>query len=246
MDDKWLKRGVYLGVAGTIVAFVVLYAYQAHYRKEALLQYNRGEAFFAESNYDEAIRAYRKAIDFEPKFPGGLTSSQFCAVTYNNIGLALYFQGNYEEAIRNYEKAMELDPKRIAAYRWSTTPNSNYVVALGALGDLHNINEAIRSYRKAIEIDPKDAAAHDALVLALRRGKAVIAPHAYRPYPWEVGGGVYIDQTKLDEAIFRKVIEINSKDAMAYKGLALAFDAQGKTKEAAEARTRAHELQAAK
>ena len=51
--------------------------------------------------YQEAIEAYTKAIELDPKY----------AVAYYGRGLIYVVLGDYRQAIRDYDKAIELDPK---------------------------------------------------------------------------------------------------------------------------------------
>jgi superkiller protein 3 len=96
---------------------------------------------------DEAIAAYRKAIELDPRF----------ALAHSNLGNALLDQKKPDEAIAAYRKAIELDPNLTLAHN-----------NLGnALRDQKKLPEAVAAFRKAIELDPKYAFAHTNLGLAL-------------------------------------------------------------------------------
>jgi tetratricopeptide (TPR) repeat protein len=98
----------------------------------------KGNIFYYQKKYDEAIKCYDKAIELDPKY----------VYPWANKGNVLYYQKKNEEAIRCDDKAIELDPK--FAYPW----NSKGLV----LYDQKKYEEAIRCYDKAIELDPKYAA----------------------------------------------------------------------------------------
>jgi superkiller protein 3 len=68
--------------------------------------YNLGVALKAKGQLEEAIEAYRKAIQLDPNY----------ANAYSNLGSALYDKGQLEEAIEAYRKAIQLDPNYADAY----------------------------------------------------------------------------------------------------------------------------------
>ena len=166
---------------------------------------NLGIALRDQKKLAEAIAAYHKAIELDPKYAEAYTTSASpCrdqkklaeaiaayhkaieldpkyAYAYNNLGIALRDQKKLPEAIAAFHKAIELDPKYAEAY-------NNLGIALR---DQKKLDEAIAAYRKAIELDPKYAVAYNNLGIALR------------------------DQKKLAEAIaaFHKAIEIDPKFA---------------------------------
>ncbi|NQE36836.1 tetratricopeptide repeat protein [Microcoleus asticus] len=114
-------------------------------------KYNLGNTLKNQGKLEEAITAYRKAIEIDPNF----------AWAYNYLGLILQNQGKLEEAITAYRKAIEIDPNYTNAY-------NNLGLILQNQGKLE---EAITAYRKAIEIDPNFADAHSHLEKALKQGK---------------------------------------------------------------------------
>ena len=66
---------------------------------------NLGIALKDKGQLDEAIAAYKKAIELNPNY----------AAPHCNLGLALYDKGRSEEAIACYRKAIELDSKFASA-----------------------------------------------------------------------------------------------------------------------------------
>ncbi len=203
---------------------------------------------------DEAIAAYRKAIELDPKYAnahinlgnalrnqGKLDEAIACfrkaieldpksAIAHNNLGLALRDQGKLDEAIASFRKAIELDPKYAAAHN-----------NLGrALRDQKKLDEAIAAYRKAIELDPKFASAHYDLGNALKaKGDLDGAERAYREAVRLDGEhhGAAIDalaelvlsRGNLKEAIatYQKIMSLDPKDASAHYHLGLALKAKG-------------------
>lgn len=96
---------------------------------------------------DEAISAYRKAIELDPKL----------AAAYTNLGNLYYQRREREEARRAFETACALEPEQ---------PQARYNLA-----NLHeeegNLELAIAEYRRAISSEPEFTDAHFNLALAL-------------------------------------------------------------------------------
>jgi tetratricopeptide (TPR) repeat protein len=184
---------------------------------------------------DEAVAAFRKAIELDPKQAGA----------YLGLGAILCDERReYGKAIECFRKAIELDPKSSYAY-----------FNLGiALSDQAKLDEAVAVLRKAIELDPKKADAYYNLGVALRRqekmDEAIAAykkaieldsrhAHAYNNLGVALSG-----QGKMDEAIaaYNKAIEINPRSAHAYRSLGNALRAQKKLPEAIAAYKKAIEI----
>ncbi|MEH2010909.1 tetratricopeptide repeat protein [Nostoc sp.] len=173
---------------------------------------------------DEAITAYQKAIQLNPKY----------TKAYDNLGNVLYEQKKLDEAITAYQKAIQLDPnyaityydlgwalkeqgkldEAIAAYQKAIQLNPNYADAYNGLGqalkDQGKLNEAIAAYQKAIQLNPNYADAYNSLGIVLK------------------------NQKKLDEAIaaYQKSIQLDLKKAYVYNNLGDALKDQGKLNEA--------------
>jgi tetratricopeptide (TPR) repeat protein len=66
----------------------------------------RGTIFWYAGKYDEAVKAFDKAIELDPKFKRG----------FNSKGAALHNQGKHDEAIKAYDEAIRLDPSYAEAW----------------------------------------------------------------------------------------------------------------------------------
>ncbi len=97
---------------------------------------HEGNLFISEKRYEEALEAFNKAIEINPKD----------GYVFSRKGIALGIMGRYEEALEAFNKAIEINPKD--GY---TLSNKGI-----ALGNLDRYEEALAAFNKAIEINPKD------------------------------------------------------------------------------------------
>ena len=126
-----------------------------------------GNSLQERGRFDEAVAAYKKAIELNPNF----------SWSYHSLGDLLLKLEKWEEAVAAYKKAVELNPdfswsyhnlgdallklrqweEAAAAYRCEIALNSDFAWSFCNLGDaltkLKQWDEAIATYLKAIEID---------------------------------------------------------------------------------------------
>lgn len=96
---------------------------------------NVGIALEEEGKVDEAIRAYRKALEAEPE--------RFAA--HYNLGNALFRKGLYADAARAYERILDRQPDHAAAHK-------NLGIALLYID---RPCDALRHLERSAELDPK-------------------------------------------------------------------------------------------
>lgn len=102
------------------------------------LIYSRlGDAYEAEGRVDDALAAYKSAIDLKP-----------AANLYLNMGGILGRAGKGTEAVAAFQKAAELDPAN-AAQAWR---NAGII-----LSNAGKYKEAVEPLKKSTELDPKSA-----------------------------------------------------------------------------------------
>lgn len=72
----------------------------------------QGENYFAQSKYEESIKAFQKALELDPNIYAAALSMGDCYV----------FKKDWANAEKSYQKAIAIDPTRETAYRYSATP----------------------------------------------------------------------------------------------------------------------------
>ncbi|MEP6515420.1 tetratricopeptide repeat protein [Microcoleus vaginatus] len=143
--------------------------------------HNMGNSLQESGRFDEAVAAYKKAIELNPNF----------SWSYHSLGDVLLKLEKWEEAVAAYKKAVELNPdfswsyhnlgdallklrrweEAAAAYRCEIALNSDFAWSFCNLGDaltkLKQWDEAITTYLKAVEIDRHLPGIYDKLGYAL-------------------------------------------------------------------------------
>ncbi|MEK7068949.1 MAG: tetratricopeptide repeat protein [Patescibacteria group bacterium] len=111
--------------------------FEPEYGQQIQILNNIGSTLYNLGRPGEAVKAYRQAIDLDPKI----------AYPYNGLGSALDDLGRHKEAVEAYRQAIGIDPKYVHAY-------NGLGHALRSLG--HN-EEAIKAYEKFIESADKES-----------------------------------------------------------------------------------------
>ncbi len=112
---------------------------------------------------EQAVEAYQKVLELNPKAAGALV----------NLGTIYYRQRKFGEAEKYYRQAIEADPE--------------YPLAQFNLGNLYDeqgrVKEALEHYRRALELNAGYADAHFNLALLCERtGDAMKAVHHWKAY----------------------------------------------------------------
>ncbi len=97
---------------------------------------DKANKFFNEYAYQDAVDAFGKAMELDPKN----------VYAYHGRGDAYSILGNHQQAIADFTRAIELDPKDV----------SGYTSRADAYQELGDYEQAAANYSKAIELDPKD------------------------------------------------------------------------------------------
>jgi len=194
----------------------------------------QGNALYDLGKHEEAINAYNKAIELNPKL----------ASAWYNKGVALTNQGKDDEAIVAYDKAIEIDPKHASA--WYNKGNALY--------NIGKYEEAIIAYDKAIEIGPQLADAWNNKGIALtnleKYDDAIVAYNkAIEIDPnlasaWYNKGIALNNLGKYKDTInaYDMAIELDPKYTLAWNNKGIAFADLGKHQDAINAYRKALEL----
>jgi len=185
-------------------------------------------------NYEEALRAFDKALEIDPKY----------APSFAFRGLALKGMGKAEEAIHSFDKGLTLDPKN--AGLWYERGNT--------LKNLKKYDDAVQNFDKALEINPKyvDAWGNRGLVLewlgkyddAIKSFDKGLAIDSNDTKIWVLRGRTLIKLKRYDEAIqtFDKALEIDPKYVDAWGNRGATFDLLKKYSDAIKCYDKALEL----
>src|SRR6516165_2498405 len=103
----------------------------------------QADEFLRSKSWDEAIVAYRKALELAPND----------AVTHYDLGVALQNKGANRQALEEFETAVRLKPA------WA---QAHYALG-GTYYELHELPSALKELRKAVQLDPSNAKAHQIL-----------------------------------------------------------------------------------
>ncbi|MEG4054325.1 MULTISPECIES: tetratricopeptide repeat protein [unclassified Microcoleus] len=181
--------------------------------KTAVDYLDEGDRLVESGNLEEAIAAYRRAIELNPDH----------SWSHHNVGEALGKLGQFEEAIASYRRAIELNPD----FSWS------YHHLGDALERRQQWEEAVVVFRKAIELNADHFGSYVGLGKSLEKlGQLDEAIAAYRRAS-EINpeadwiqyrlGEVLQQRTQLDLdgaiASYRRAIELNPDDVPSYRKL---------------------------
>lgn len=100
----------------------------------------KGNGFFKEHKFPEAVKEYEEAIKRNPKDP------QFSSRVYSNLAASLMKLGSHVDAKSNCEKALDLDP--------------TFVKAISRLGScqffMKEYHKCLETYEKGLKLDPEN------------------------------------------------------------------------------------------
>ncbi|CAH1266025.1 RPAP3 [Branchiostoma lanceolatum] len=143
---------------------------QQRLMQQALMEKDRGNAFFKEGKYDEAMSCYTTGMDADPKN----------AVLPANRAMALLKLTRYEDAVRDCTLALDLDPTYTKAYHRRAA----------ARMELNKMEDAKRDFEKVLSLDPSNKQAQaelrkikKALEPATKKSEEVIEIKKTKPQP---------------------------------------------------------------
>ena len=147
-----------------------------------LIMARLGDAYAAVGRTDDAVAAYKRAIELKPSF-----------AYYNNLGGIYGNAGKIEEASAAYQKAAEIDPPH-AAQAWL-----NCGITFSNVG---RYKDAIEPLKKATELDPKEPKGWYLLASAM-----VADPSIYK----QTAGKIEVTPLPGTVEAYQKAIELDPK-----------------------------------
>lgn len=190
-----------------------------------------GETYRAKGEPDQAIDRYRAALLLDDTYVDA----------HVKLGNAYREAGRFDEAAASYQQANELQPQ------------TGWLLLLvgDTLMDAGKTDEALAVYGEALtaqpdyEQDPAYAARiatvyqaqgklDDALAAAEEAEKLAAAAEVSTEGPLQLQADILSDQERWQAAIdlYTEVLELNPERAQSMRGLALAYEAQGRNQEA--------------
>ncbi len=200
-----------------------------------------GNTYFKVDAYDEAIDAYSKAIELNPKF----------GWAYSNLALAYTRKGKLSEAVPLYQKGIEL-----------LNDQADKAISWNRLGDayrqLNEYDNAAAAYEAADRFSPKRAETAPARGEIVKEKDSIVAqpiiaaPAALNSltsaghlggiheidlknaHIWNELGNIFVKAGAYDDAIdaYQKAIRLDAAFAWPYSNLALAHTHKGNFTEA--------------
>jgi tetratricopeptide (TPR) repeat protein len=179
----------------------------------------QGSRSLLESNFNQSISYYQKALELNPNDP----------IILRSLGNAYYMSGQYQQAITSYQKAIEIDPRNADILR-----NLGRAYAQQGLN-----NDAITYYKKAIDVNPNDPEAFLGMGSVYNNlGKSEEAAVCYRraaelnPNAFNI---VMANKIQQDILRYQKVLGVNPKDTGTLLNIGNAYYFLQQYKQAAEA-----------
>jgi tetratricopeptide (TPR) repeat protein len=171
----------------------------------------KGNIHFQHGAYEDAIRAYNKAIELDSSF----------GWPYSNLALTYLTLGKYAEAILLYQRSaslLETDMEKAAV--WNSLGN--------IYRHLNDYENALKAYQKADDLDPENAG---------RRGNMDLShfePNSQNAQVWIELGNLFFKAGSYNEAVgaYEKAVKIDPSSGWAHSNLAMGFVLQSKYKEA--------------
>ncbi|MBM3124852.1 MAG: tetratricopeptide repeat protein [Chloroflexi bacterium] len=162
----------------------------------------KGNIHFKEGDYEEAIRAYNKAIELDRSF----------GWPYSNLALTYLTLGKYAEAILLYQRSLSLlqtVPERAAA--WNSLGN--------IYRHLNDYENALHAYQQADALDPENAGRRGTMDLAYTE------PNSQNAQVWIELGNLFFKAGSYAEAAdsYEKAVKLDPASGWANSNLAMAL-----------------------
>ena len=172
---------------------------------------DKGNTYFNNQTYEEAIIAYNKAIEIDPTF----------GQPKNNLALIYFMQGQYDKAILLYQDSIDL-----------LVTDQEKAIAWNGLGNVYrrikDYESARIAYQSASKLDQRNGGVYDNTIVDEASKKYKTADF------WNELGKLFFKTGAYERATsaFQKAIQLEPFSGRSYGYLARALTAQGQYKEA--------------
>ncbi len=171
----------------------------------------KGNIHFQNGAYEDAIRAYNKAIELDSSF----------GWPYSNLALTYLTLGKFAEAILLYQRSttlLETDMEKAAV--WNSLGNM--------YRHLNDYENALNAYQKADDLDPENAGRRGSMDLSYSE------PNSQNAQVWIELGNLFFKAGSYNEAVgsYEKAVRIDPTSGWAHSNLAMGFVLQSKYNEA--------------
>ena len=191
-----------------------------------------GSVFAMQSRFEEAVHQFEKALKLQPSLP----------LAHKKLGHALAALGRSDEADEEYQTYIESNPNRQA------------VMEAADLLSNEKVEEAISILKEVLKRSPNDVNAMRYLARAYRQGEqnlqdaeallrsAVQQSPDFTPGWFDLASLLMRDKVMEAITAYKKVIELDSKNAAAWGGLGSAYGLAMYPNKSAEAYAKSIEL----
>jgi tetratricopeptide (TPR) repeat protein len=187
----------------------------------------RGNQLWRLGRYEDAVKAFDKAINQEPAFLHLAYYGK--ALAFGGLGREKKVEGAFENALKALKQAVKLKDDFVIGWNYLSVINRQ----------LEKMEEGLVTIDKAIQLQPENPNLYHEKSVILRKIKRYEeaeealnkAIDLYPNYSYYLNlGFVYDEQNKLDKALenYNKAIDINPYFALAYNNRALVYDDQKK------------------
>ena len=199
---------------------------------DASLHYNIGTAFQAKNDIDHAEKAYKKALEVDPKNEKAKSALEMIAKQQStkkvqelsSRALDLQNAGNYPEAITAYSAALSITPSDASLIY-------NLGTAYQASGDFNN---AQIQYQKAIDLDKTNQAYSNAFkLLKVQQAGPLIQSAINKQTSNDLNGAI---------ADYLMALELSPDDAQTHFNLATAYQSNNQSDQAIGSYLKASQL----